>query len=123
MDHCEEIPTEFFEARCEASHVLHGAEEALDDVAHSVETGIVRDRLSGVAFVGNDRQGPTIGNELTDGPRAISLVGDDGERCCGALEKLGHDRAIMDLAAGDDKAPGTAMFIDYSVNLTCAAAA
>ncbi len=29
----------------------------------------------------------------------------------------------MDLAAGDDKAPGTAAFIDYGVNLGCAAAA
>jgi len=29
----------------------------------------------------------------------------------------------MDLAAGDDEAPGTAVFIDYSVNLACAAAA
>ena len=123
MDHCEEIPTEFFEARCEASHVLHGAEEALDDVAHSVETGIVRDRLSGVAFVGNDRQGPTIGNELTDGPRAISLVGDDGKRRSGAFEKVRQDLTVMDLAAGDDKAPGTTVFVDYGVNLACAAAA
>ena len=29
----------------------------------------------------------------------------------------------MDLAAGDDKAPGSAVFIDYGVNLACAAAA
>ena len=29
----------------------------------------------------------------------------------------------MDLAAGDDKAPGTAVLIDYGVNLGCAAAA
>ena len=41
MDHCEEVPAEFFEARCEPSHVLHGAEETLDDVAHFVETGVM----------------------------------------------------------------------------------
>ncbi len=29
----------------------------------------------------------------------------------------------MNLTAGDDKAPGTTVFIDYGVNLACAAAA
>jgi len=29
----------------------------------------------------------------------------------------------MDLAAGDDKVSGTTVFIDYGVNLACAAAA
>ena len=57
------------------------------------------------------------------GARAVSLVGDDGKRCSGAFEKVRQDLTVMDLAAGDDKAPGTTVFIDYGVNLACAAAA
>ena len=55
--------------------------------------------------------------------RAVSLVGDDGKRRSGAFEKVRQDLTVMDLAAGDDKAPGTTVFIDYGVNLACAAAA
>ena len=83
----------------------------------------MRDRFPGVAFVRNDRQSPVIGNELTDGARAVSLVGDDGKRRTGVFEKVRQDLTVMDLAAGDDKAPGAAILIDYSVNLACAAAA
>ncbi len=81
------------------------------------------DGLSGVAFRRNDRQCPVIGDELADAPRAVGLVGDDGKRRCGAFEKVRHDLTVMDLATGDDKAPGATVFIDYGVNLTCAAAA
>ncbi len=122
MDHGEEVAAEFFEACCEPSHVLHGAEEALDDVAYFVETGVMGDGLSGVALRWNDRQSAVIGNE-TDGARAVGLVGDDGKRRSGAFEKARQDLTVMDLAAGDDKAPGTTVFIDYGVNLACAAAA
>ena len=50
MDHGEEVLTEFFEASGKPSHVFHGAEEALDDVAHFVETGVMGDGVSGVAL-------------------------------------------------------------------------
>ena len=81
------------------------------------------DRLSGIALRWNDRQGPVIGDDLADGVRAISLVGDDGKRCAGVFEKVRQDLTVMDLASGDDKAPGTAVLIDYGVNLGCAATA
>ncbi len=123
MDHGEEVSGEFFEACCEPSHIFHGAEETLDAVAHFVETGVVGDGLFGVALRWNDRQRPLIGDQPADGVRAVSLVGDDGERCSGAFEKVRQGLTIMDLAAGDDEAPGTAVFIDYGVNLACAAAA
>ena len=45
------------------------------------------------------------------------------KRRSGAFEKVRQDLTVMDLAAGDDKAPGTTVFIDYGVNLACAAAA
>ncbi len=81
------------------------------------------DGLSGVALRWNDRQSAVIGTELADGARAVSLVGDDGKRRSGAFEKVRQDSTVMDPAAGDDKAPGTTVFIDYGVNLACAAAA
>ncbi len=123
MDHGEKVLAEFFEPCCKPAHIFHGAEEALDDVAHFVEPRVMRDRVPGVAFVRNDRQSPVIGNKLTDGARAVSLVGDDGKRRTGVFEKVRQDLTVMDLAAGDDKAPGAAILIDYSVNLACAAAA
>ena len=89
MDHCEEVPAEFLEARCEPAHIFHSAEEALDDVAQLVETHVMGDRLSGVALRGNDRQGALIGNQLADCARAVSLVGDDGKRGFGIFEKVG----------------------------------
>jgi hypothetical protein len=122
MDHGEEVPAEFFEAGCEPTHVFHGAKEAFDDVAHFVETHVMGDGVSGIALRGNDRQGPVIGDQLADGARAVSLVGDDGERGFGILEKVGQNLTVMDLAAGDDKAPGAAVLIDYRMNLGCAAA-
>ena len=79
--------------------------------------------VPGVAFVGNDRQSPFIGDELADGARAVSLVGDDGERRPGTVEKVGQNLTVMDLATGYDEAPGTTVFIDYGVNLACAATA
>ena len=106
MDHGEEVAAEFFETCCEPAHVFHGAEKALDDVAHFIETRVMGDGLSGVALIWNDRQSPVIGNELADGARAVSLVGDDGKRRSGALEKVRQDLTVMDLAAGDDKRRG-----------------
>ena len=123
MDHSEEIPAEFFEASCQPPHILDGAEEALDDVAHFIESDVMGDRLSGVALRRNDGERTIIGNELADSPRAVGFVSDDSERRYGDFEKVRHNRTVMDLTTGDDKAPGTAMFIDYSVNFACAATA
>jgi len=48
MNHCEEVRTEFFISCRQPSHVFHSAEEALDDVAHTIESFVMRDRFSGV---------------------------------------------------------------------------
>ncbi len=123
MDHGEEVAAEFFEAGGQSAHVLHGTEEALDDIAHPVEGGVMGDGPFGVALGGNDRQCAFIDDELAVGARAVGFVGNDGERLSGAMEKGRQDLAIVNLASRDDKAPGKAVFIDYRVNLTCAAAA
>jgi hypothetical protein len=54
VDHSEKIPAEFFEASRQPPHILHGAEEALDDVAHFIGSDVMGDRLSGVALRRND---------------------------------------------------------------------
>ncbi len=41
IDHIVEVERCFLEACCEPSHVLHFAEEPLDDIAHGIEVGIV----------------------------------------------------------------------------------
>ena len=46
MDHGEEVAAELFEARCQSLHVLHAAEETLNDVALGVKPGVVGDRVS-----------------------------------------------------------------------------
>ncbi len=112
-----------FMVQNEPSHVFHGAEEAFDDVTHFIERHVMGDELSGVALRGDNRQRPAIGDELADGPRAIGLVGDDGQRRSATIQKVRHDLAVMNLAAGNDKAPGTTVFINYGVNLACAATA
>jgi len=67
MNHDREVSAEFFEACCQPSHVCHRAEKALDDVAYSIETGVVWDGLAGIALRRDDRQRRLTGDELTDG--------------------------------------------------------
>ena len=49
VEHGEEISFELFEARCQPSHVLHGAEEAFDDVSAGIEAGVLRHWVAFVA--------------------------------------------------------------------------
>lgn len=50
VDLGEEVSFELLEALCQPSHVLHGAEEAFDDVSAGIEAGVVRYRVVRVAF-------------------------------------------------------------------------
>jgi hypothetical protein len=46
--HGEEVLGKLFEAGCQPSHILHFAEEPLNDIAHPIEVFIMRDWFSGV---------------------------------------------------------------------------
>ena len=46
----KEVGGGYFEARCQAPHVFHPAEEALDDVSPGIEAGIVGNGLAGIAL-------------------------------------------------------------------------
>ena len=48
MQHGEKVSAEFFESGCQSSHVLHFAEEPLNNIAHGIEICVMRDRVSGV---------------------------------------------------------------------------
>ncbi len=50
MDHGDEVSFELLEARRQPSHVLHGAEEAFDDVSPCIEAGVMRYRVALVAL-------------------------------------------------------------------------
>ena len=121
MDHGKEVPAEFFEPCGQSSHVLHGAEEALDDVAHPVEIGVVRYRRFGVDLRRNDRERALISYGFSNRAGVIGLIGDDCQRRSRAVQQVRQNLAVMNLAAGDDKTPGAAMLIDYGVNFARAA--
>ena len=86
--HGEEVAAEFFEPCSQSSHVLHGAEETLDDVAHSVEIGVVRDRGFDVDLRRNDRESADIGDGLSDRACVVSLVGDDRQRWSRPIQQV-----------------------------------
>lgn len=46
--HGEEVSVEFFEPGCQPSHILHLAEEPLDDISHGIEIYVMWDWLSGI---------------------------------------------------------------------------
>jgi len=50
VDHGEEVSFELLEACRQPSHVLHGAEEAFDDVSLGIEAGVMRYRVAVVAL-------------------------------------------------------------------------
>lgn len=62
MDHCEEISAEFFVSRRQSPHVLHGAKEPFDNVAHPVKTGIVGDGFSRVGFRWDNGERALVGD-------------------------------------------------------------
>ncbi len=121
MDHGQEVPAEFFEPCGQFSHVLHGAEEALDDVAHPVEIGVVRYRCFDVDLRRNDRERALISYGFSNRAGVIGPVGDDRQGRFRPVQQVRQNLAVMDLAAGDNKTPRAAMLIDYGVNFTRAA--
>jgi len=121
VDHGKEVPAEFFEPCGQSSHILHGAEETFDDVAHPVEVDVVRYRRFGVDLRRNDRESALIGDGFSDRACVIGLVGDDGQRRSRPVQQVRQNLSVMNLAAGDNKASGAAMLIDYGVNFARAA--
>ena len=83
----------------------------------------MRDEVLGVTFGRNDGQHALVSIEPPDRVRVIGFVCNDGERLSGAIQKARQHRAVMDLATGDGKASGAAIFIDYGRNFTRAASA
>ena len=80
VDHGEEVSGWLFEARCQFPHILHSAQETLDDVALRLERGVVGHRVSGRAPGRDDGEGALACDGLAGGPAVVGLVGDDGER-------------------------------------------
>ncbi len=81
------------------AHVLHFTEEPLDDIAHSMEVGVMRDRFAGVAFGRNKAQCALFCDLCSAFGAAISLVSDDGDRWLILVQKSVHHLAIVDITA------------------------
>ena len=103
--------------------VFHFTEEAFDDVAHGVEIGIVRRRITGVTLCRNDAQRTLFCDLPPDHPAAIGFIGDDRERRLCPVQKGMHHLAIMHIPAGYGEAQGSAFGIYSSVNFARATSA
>ena len=121
MYHGKKVLAEFFEPCGQSAHVLHGAEESLDDVAHSIEVDVVRYRRFSADLRRNDRESALISYRFSNRAGVIGLIGDDRQRRSRPVQQVRQNLAVMNLTAGDDKTPGAAMLIDYGVNFARAA--
>ena len=106
-----------------ASHIFHFAEEAFDDVAHRIEIGIVRRRITGVALCRNDAQRALFCDLPPDHPAAIGFISDDRERRLFPVQKGMHHLAVVNIPARYSQTQGAAFGVYSSVNFACATSA
>lgn len=121
--HVVEVDGGFLEAGGQSTHVLHSAEEALDDIAHGVEVLVMGGRFSGIRLGGNDRKRSFIGDLASYPVGCVSLVCDDGEWLGSPAGEGIEHLAVMELTAGNLQSERPSVFVYGRVNLTCAAAA
>ncbi len=81
----------------------------------------MRYRRFGVDLRRNDRERALISYGFSNRAGVIGLIGDDRQGRSRAVQQVRQNRAVMNLAAGDDKTPGATMLIDYGVNFARAA--
>lgn len=60
----------------------------------------------GIAAAGDDWQGPSIFDLLTDFFTVVDFVGGDGKRWSWRFEQLANDLAVVDLPTGHDEFSG-----------------
>ena len=123
MQHGQEVPAKFFESCCQPSHVLHSAEEALDDIAHGVESRVMGNRFARIAFRRNDSERAFISYVLANLSAAVGLISDNCEGWLFPVEKGAHHLTVMDMAASNFDPQRAALCIYGRMNFTCATSA
>ncbi len=102
---------------CDGSEVLELVEEALDEVALSVDFAIDGAAYANVALAGDVGVGALFLDELDDGLGVVATIGDDIALELEAVEQLRGCRLVGGLARGEDEAHRQAAAIDDDVDL------
>ena len=113
----------FLKPRWQSSHILHLAEEALNDVAHGIDVLVMGDWSLGIAFRWDHRQCAPVCDLASYFGAAIGFVRDDGQRWFRPVQKGIHDVAVMDVSAGDLQPVRATLGVYGHVNFACATAA
>ncbi len=100
VEHGQEVFLQLFVACGQPPHILHPAEEPLDQVAHGIEFWVMRDRRLRVGLRRDDRDSTFIGDGLSDCGAAVGLVGDDGRGRRLPVQKRAKGPTVMGLSAG-----------------------
>ena len=123
VEHCEEGLSVFLEASWEPSHVFHFAKEALNNVAHGIEIGNVRRRITGIALCGNDAYRAFFCDLSPDYPAALGFIGDDRERWPFPVQKGMYHLIVVNIPARYCQTQGAAFFVYSSINFARATSA
>lgn len=113
----EEVPGQLVVARCDGAEVLQLVEEALDEVALTVDRGVDRSLLLAVALGRDVGRGAVGGDLFEDGASVVAAVGD---RVAGRSEpgqQRRHGGLVGGLAWAEQDAQRQAVGIDDGVDL------
>ena len=113
----EEVPGELVVPGGDASEVLEFVEEALDEVALAVESGIDGPLGLSGALGGNVRAAARRGHQIEDGAGVVAAVGDKIAARREAVEQSRHRGAVVGLARSEDDAHREAMGVHHGIDL------
>jgi hypothetical protein len=116
-DGSEEVPGELVVSGGDTSEVLQLVEQALDEVAPSVEGVVDRALLPSVALGRDVRPGAVFGDQIEDGLGVIAAVGDGIGGRIEAVEQDGHGGFVGRLTRGQDEPDRQAVGIGDGVDL------
>jgi hypothetical protein len=113
----EEVARELIVACGDTAEMFDLVEEALDEVALSIEVRIDGSSDLDVALGGDVGGGAAAGEEFDDGPRAVAAVGDGVAGRPQSLDQAGQGRLVRGLARRQEETNGQAAIIDDGVEL------
>ena len=116
MDACKKISGELIVACCDRTKVLEFVEEALDEVALTIEGEVARQRDRAAGMGGDDWGDLPVGEAVEEGIGVVGLVTDQS-RWIGVLEQGLCTSKVSGLAWRKHQLDGIAQGIDEGMNL------
>lgn len=104
-------------ARGDAPPVLHAPEDALDEVAPAIGAAVQRMGFATGTGGGNDHLGALRLQELAEVIGIIGFVGEQATWRRDAVEQVGGDADVGDVAGRQDEGERSAFSIGHSVDL------